>query len=210
MNVRNGRRDWVMAKLKSKAKGKLDHRDVKARGSLNSGEGIISAGVWGQLRPLDEKARKKIERWGDTLPDLVSPELAGRFEAAYEALGAKVTAGDVVGTNQIVSRLMRAWDVLEEQAEAAGHKPLPPDAYCIDLNGQIVCIAITGVLELRRKHPEWTVYAFEDAARIIRHDWSERFLKDAFKAFPEARVTKVTREPTVPVKWDLGGDEIPF
>jgi hypothetical protein len=73
-----------------------------------------------------------------------------------------------------------------------------------------VCIAVSGVLELRNKHPEWTVYSFEDAARILRHDWSETFLRDAFKAFPEARVTKVTREPTVPVNWDLGGDEIPF
>ena len=31
-------------------------------------------------------AREMTERWGDTLPSLVTPELAGKFEAAYEAL----------------------------------------------------------------------------------------------------------------------------
>ena len=78
-----------------------NHRDAKASGTLGSDGIKISAGVWGQLRPLDEKARGKIERWGDTLPDLVSPDLAGRFEAAYEALWEKVQENDVVSVNQI-------------------------------------------------------------------------------------------------------------
>ena len=67
-------------------KARVNYREQKAKGTLNEEGTKISAGVWGQLRPLDEKAREKIAKWGDTLPDLVAPDLAGRFEAAYEAL----------------------------------------------------------------------------------------------------------------------------
>ena len=200
-----------MAKTKAEAKRRPTHKEIKAKGSFSTeGEAkVVSAGVWGQLRPLDEKARAKTERWGDTLPDLVSPELAGRFEAAYEALYEKVYANDVVGTNQIATQLMRAWDVLESEAIAAGHQPLLPDGFCVNLGGHVTCFAASGVSELRRKHPDWVVYAFEDAARLLKHDWTEKFAAEAFKAFPEASVTRVKR-PDEPVNYDLGGDEIPF
>ena len=200
-----------MAKVKAAAKKRPTHKELKAKGSFSTeGEAkVISAGVWGQLRPLDEKAKAKTERWGDTLPDLVSPELAGRFEAAYDALYEKVYANDVVGTNQIATQLMRAWDVLESEAIAAGHQPLLPDGFCVNLGGHVTCFAASGVSELRRKHPEWVVYAFEDAARLLKHDWTEKFTAEAFKAFPEASVTRVKR-PDEPVNFDLGGDEIPF
>jgi hypothetical protein len=200
-----------MAKGKAGAKKRPTHKEIKDKGSFSTeGEAqVISAGVWGQLRPLDEKARVKTERWGDTLPDLVSPELAGRFEAAYEALYEKVYANDVVGTNQIASQLMRAWDVLESEAIAAGHQPLLPDGFCVNLGGHVTCFAASGVSELRKKHPDWVVYAFEDAARLLRHDWTEKFVAEAFKAFPEASVTRVKR-PDEPVNYDLGGDDIPF
>jgi hypothetical protein len=197
-----------MAKRAVKAKGRVNYKDVKAKGTLGDEGSRISAGVWGQLRPLDEKAREKVERWGDTLPDLVSPELAGRFEAAYEALVEKVNADDTVAVHQIAAQLMRAWDVLEEQAEAGGHKPLPVDAYAVDIGGRIVCFAKSGQVELRRQHPEWIVYGFEDAARLLCHDFSKTFVEEAFKAFPEASVSRVKRD--VEVDWDLGGDEIPF
>ena len=87
-------------------------RDVLGR---PTGEDIpIKAEVIGQLKPLDRIAREKVDKWGDTLPTFVPPEMAGRFEAAYEALGYAVEANDVMATNQIAGQLMRAWDVLEK------------------------------------------------------------------------------------------------
>ena len=188
----------------------VNHREVKARGTLNSEETKISAGVWGQLRPLDGKAKEKIAKWGDTLPDLVAPDLAGRFEAAYEALKERVDADDVVGVNQIATQLMRAWDVLEKAAQDAGHKPLPPHAYCVEIDGDIVCFALHGWAELRKKYPSWIVYSFEDAARVIRFDWTETFLNNAFNAFPNAKVTRMVRDGDDRINWDLGGDDIPW
>jgi hypothetical protein len=196
-------------------KQRVSAREIKAKnfaGSLSSDGGEvykIPASIWGQLEPLDRKAREKVERWGDTLPTLVAPDLAGRFEAAYEALRKFVDEGNVVKVHEVAAQLIRAWDVLEDAAVRAGHQPLPPHAYAIELEeGQIVCVALEGAPALRVKHPNWTVYSFEDAARVLRHDWTEKFMAEAFNAFPNAKVTKVVRNGEI-VDWDLG-DEIPW
>ena len=193
-------------------KGNAKQRGRDAAGHVKPGEEafVISAGVWGQLAPLDRKAKEKIAKWGDTLPSLVAPELAGRFEAAYERLRELVDAQDIAGVNKLVGQLLRAWDVLEEAAEGAGHKPLPPHAYCVEIDGGITCFALHGWSDLRKKHPDWCVYSFEDAARILRFDWTERLLNEAYSAFPDAKVTRMVRDGDDRVNWDLGGDEIPW
>ena len=193
-------------------KGNAKQRGRDAAGHVKPGEDafVISAGVWGQLAPLDRKAKEKIAKWGDALPSLVAPELAGRFEAAYERLRELVEAQDIAGVNKLVGQLLRAWDVLEEAAEGAGHKPLPPHAYCVEIDGGITCFALHGWAEIRKKYPDWCVYSFEDAARILRFDWTERFLNEAYSAFPDAKVTRVVREGDDRINWDLGGDEIPW
>ena len=193
-------------------KGNAKQRGRDAAGHVKPGEEafVISAGVWGQLAPLDRKAKEKIAKWGDTLPSLVAPELAGRFEAAYERLRELVDAQDISGVNKLVGQLLRAWDVLEEAAEGAGHKPLPPHAYCVEIDGGITCFALHGWADLRKKHPDWCVYSFEDAARILRFDWTERFLNEAYSAFPDAKVTRMVRDGDDRINWDLGGDEIPW
>lgn len=196
--------------VKKKRVRKPNAKDVKAKGTFEVGDRSepISAGVWGQLEPLDRVAREKTEKWGDTLPSLVSPELAGRFHGAYEALGKAIDASDVLKTHKLSGALMRAWDVLESEAMLAGHSPLPVDAYAVDLDGKIVCIAWTGVAELREKHKDWVVYSFEDAARILNASFASTFCEEAFKAFPEAKVTRVKAKEAT--DWGLGGDEIPW
>ena len=178
-----------------KNKGTFDHEGDKS---------IIPAAVWGQLAPLDKVMRDKQSKWGDSLPELVSPDLAGRFSGAYEALNAAVLERDVMKVNKLAGALIRAWDVLETEAKAAGHKPLPDDAFCVELEeGKFVCIAMTNVEDLRKRHPQWVVYSFEDAARVISASFTDAFLKKAFEAFPKAIVTRVRLND------DLD-DEIPF
>lgn len=187
---------------------------IKAKGTFLVGgrSKPISAGVWGQLEPLDRVAREKMARWGDTLPSLVSPDLAGRFRGAYEALGEAVDAEDVMKVHKLAAALMRAWSVLEDEAVAAGHEPLPNDAYCMELEeGRVTCIALHGAAELRRLHPKWAVYSFEDAARVLSANFATGFIEEAFKAFPDAKVARVDvgewKDPRVDKDID---DEIPF
>jgi len=184
-------------------------RDVL--GNVEDESKKISAHVWGQLAPLDEVARVKVEKWGDRLTSLVSPETAGKFEAAYEALKQAVKDNDVMRTHKLAGQLMKGWQVLEDEALSNGHKPLGGDAYCVEMEeGDIVCFALNEVSKIREQNPTWTVYSFEDAARVLREDFSSRFLDNAFNTFPNAKVTEVMRDGEMKCNWDLGGDEIPW
>ena len=172
-------------------------KQIASKGKFTVGERTepIPAAVWGQLEPLDRVAREMTERWGDTLPSLVTPELAGKFEAAYEALKQAVVDCDVVRTNKIATQLMAGWKRMEAEAEGAGHKPLSPHAWCVEMDGgQIVCFARQGCAELRKRYPEWVVYSFEDAACVLKQHFSEAFLRKAFETFPNAKVTRVVDE----------------
>jgi len=194
---------------KAKARG----RDAVGHIKPDEDKLVIKAAVWGQLEPLQKISEEKIRRWGDQLPKCVPPEMAGRFEAAYEALEAAVIENDVVKTHEIVGQLMRAWDVLEKTAIAAGHEPLKESAWCVQMDeGDVICIALHGHAELRQKFPHWTVYGIEDACRVLRADWTASFLDKAYDSFPNAKLTKVVYngEDKAPVNWDLGGDDIPW
>jgi hypothetical protein len=185
---------------------------IRNRGKFETGTPTkpISMQCIGQMMPLDKKARDMTKKWGDSLPELVSPDLAGRFEAAYDALRVKVEADDVVGVHAIVGQLMRAWDVLEAEALSNGHQPVGPHAYCIEIaSGHIVCIALHDAMGIRREHPEWTVYDMVDAAVVLANNFSSEFIEKTLQSFPEAKVTRVIGTANDTFNVDLG-DEIPF
>jgi len=203
----------VMKQRITVGKAKARGRDPVGHVKPDEDALVIKAAVWGQLEPLQRVANEKIKRWGDYLPKCVPPEMAGRFEAAYEALEAAVLDNNVVKTHEIAGQLMRAWDVLEKTAIAAGHEPLKESAWCVQMEeGDVICIALHGHAELRQKFPHWTVYGIEDACRILRADWTASFLDKAYDSFPNAKLTKVVYngEDKEPINWDLGGDDIPW
>ena len=200
--------------MRKKKRITLNEAERKGRDVLGRPEGgglIIKSEVLGQLKPLDRIAREKVNKWGDTLPTFVPPEMAGRFEAAYDALNDAVEANDVMTTNQIAGQLMRAWDVLEKTALEAGHKPPAEDCYCIELDGErIVCIASKNAHVLREKYKHWIVYSFEDVARILSNDFTAKFLEAAYDSFPKAKITTVIRDGVdQSINWEIG-DEIPW
>ena len=201
--------------MATKVSGKAKPKYTKARkdkGTFETGNQSkpISRQVDGQLAPLDRKAREKTLKWGDTLPSLVSPELAGRFEAAYHALRVKIEADDVVAVHQIATQLIRAWDVLEAEAEANGHQPVGRHAYCIEIaSGNIVCIALHDAVGIRREHPEWLVYDMVDAAIVLGNNFSSEFIEKTLAQFPEAKVTRCIGPASSTFDVELG-DEIPF
>ena len=200
--------------MRKKKKITLNEAERKGRDVLGRPEGgglIIKSEVLGQLKPLDRIAREKVNKWGDTLPTFVPPEMAGRFEAAYDALTDAVEANDVMTTNQIAGQLMRAWDVLEKTALEAGHKPPAEDCYCVELDGErIVCIASKNAHVLREKYKHWIVYSFEDVARILSNDFTAKFLEAAYDSFPKAKITTVIRDGVdQSINWEIG-DEIPW
>ena len=190
-------------------KKRISAAKIKDRKSFDPRHGDqskpISAGLWGQLEPLDRKAREMERKWGDSLPSLVAPELAGRFRAAYEALERFVAEENIVATHEVAGQLMKAWDKLEQSALDAGHEPLPAHAYAVTMedSDKVVCFAMEGVAELRVKYPDWIVYSFEDAARIVRQEFTDTFLNDAFTSFPKAKITHIVdKGNTIPIMED--------
>lgn len=190
-------------RLGAKAQEALKH---KGTFRVDGETEVIPMAIIGQLEPLDRVAREKQAKWGDTLPSLVAPELAGRFRAAYDALDDAVTAKDVMAVNKIAGQLMRAWDVIERAAMDAGHLPPVAAGYAVDVEGVIVAFAISGVEEMRKQHPDWVVYPVEDAARLLRHQHNVVF-SEVYNAFPNARVVDVRQHGALEEVLD---DEIPF
>ena len=168
-----------------------------------------TAAVMGAVAPLDRKAREMQAKWGDRLKSLVSPPMALRFEQVYEELHEAMIAENAVKCAEIATRLIKAWDILEEAAIDAGHSPLPErGAFAVVLGeGRGQCVAICGpradVATVRRENPTWAVYSAEDAARIIAAA-SNEIVEAALRSFPNARITRISEQ-------DLGdGDDIPF
>ena len=168
-----------------------------------------TAAVSGAVAPLDRKAREMQAKWGDRLKSLVAPPMACRFAAVYEELHEAMLAENAVKCAEIATRLIKAWDILEEAAIDAGHSPLPErGAFAVVLGeGRGQCVAICGpradVATVRRENPTWAVYGAEDAARIIAAA-SNEIVDAALRSFPNARITRISEQ-------DLGGgDDIPF
>ena len=168
-----------------------------------------TAAVSGAVAPLDRKATEMQAKWGDRLRSLVAPPMALRFEQVYEELHEAMLAENAVKCAEIATRLIKAWDILEEAAIDAGHSPLPErGAFAVVLGeGRGQCVAICGpradVATVRRENPTWAVYSAEDAARIIAAA-SNEIVEAALRSFPSARITRISEQ-------DLGdGDEIPF
>ena len=192
-----------MANRKYTAQKIKDRKTFDATGEKSK---PIPASIWGQLEPLDKKAREKMLIWGDTLPSNVQPELAGMFRQAYENLGEAVEAEDVIKVNKIALELIKGWDVLERNAIKNGHEPLPKHCYAIEIDGDIICVAMSQAKELREKYPTWIVYDWEDVARIIKASNAAHFLKTAIESFPDAKIKNIT----VKGKTVYNEDEIPF
>ena len=187
-------------------------KHIRTKNTFKAGEAMepVPTQVWGLLEPLYKVARDKVAKWGNELPSLVTPALAAKFEAAYQALEKATLEKDEQRVEMIAMGLLKGWQRLEDEAMAAGHKPLPPHAYCVEMNDErIVCFALHGMLELRKKHPDWVVYSFEDAACIVSQHFSKEFIETAFDAFPTAKVTRVLGGDKGAIAEELE-DEIPW
>lgn len=174
------------------------------------------------LRVRDRTVLEYDARWGtDVLPTLVSAETAVRFARVRDRLDAQLKAADeavdVAAYNEAVDLAvntmaveMRGLAKLEEEALAAGRKPLDPGrVWALQLaDGTQAAIVQTDAdahaLRRAERAKGWAIYSIRELSHLL----SERALLgvlDAKKAFPEATVEAV--KPAV--DWRKG-DEVPF
>ena len=160
------------------------------------------------LAPFDRAVRETEIKWGiDRLPEIVSPESAAKWGSAVGKLNAAIDSGDVQEVTARVGVCLRGLAALDAEARAAGHKPIIPEAWEIDVDG-VTCAILKDDAAWPRyaeMRPGVRVYSLREVANALAaYGQTVAAVKDAF---PGARVTAV-RERTQLEK-ELG-DELPF
>lgn len=147
------------------------------------------------LGPFDTAARAMERRWGvNRLEGLVPPAMAAKYGFAIGHLNACIEAANPTDTAAAVANCVKGLAAMDREAEAAGHKPIPPEAQEIDVDGQLSAILWDA--------NQWPVYADlrpgirtytprEVANALAAYGPSVAAVKDAF---PGAEV-KAVRSP---------------
>ncbi len=158
--------------------------------------------------PFDEMARAMDRKWGvNRLPDLVSPEMNQRWAQAMINLNFAINSADPELTAARVAACLRGFAAMDREAEAAGHKPIPPAAQEIEVGGKLCAVLWDDA--------QWPAYM---ALRPGVRTYSPREVANALDAYggtvaaikdqwPGSQVTAV-RKPT-PLEEALD-DSIPF
>jgi hypothetical protein len=184
------------------------HRQKKHDRLMHSGASRAEVESDLATGPFDRVARDMDRKWGqDRLPALVSPETAMRWGTAMSNLNAALDANDPPLVVARVNACLRGFALMDAEATAAGHQPIPPQVQEIEIDGKLCAVLWDG--------NQWPVYAAlrpgvrtytprEVANALAAYGQTVAAVKDAF---PGAEV-KAVRKPT-PLEAELN-DEIPF
>ena len=160
------------------------------------------------LGPFDRVARDMNRKWGlDRLPDLVSPETAARWGTAMANLNAAIDAQDPAVVVARVNACLRGFAKMDEEATAAGHKPIVPEAWEFDMDGKTCAVLRDDAAwpAYQADRPGVRIYSLREVANALAaYGQTVAAIKDAF---PGSQVSAV-RKPT-PLEAELN-DEIPW
>lgn len=174
------------------------------------------------LKVRDRTVGEVDARWGtDVLQTLVSPETAAKFakvrnrldeaiDLANKSLDQQEVADAVDLAINTMAVEMRGMTKLEEEAKAAGRKPLDPGrcwAFKLVDGTQALLVQTADDARAAARSPRfkgWAIYSIPEIALIIS-DRSLLGVIDAKKAFPDAKLEAIKSD----VDWKRG-DEVPF
>lgn len=164
---------------------------------------LLNPGVTGEAlecsyaaAPFDRVAREAEAVWGiDRLPGLVVPEMAQRYGSALAKLNVAIASGDGAETAARAGVCIRGMAVMDASARAAGHTPLSPDVWEMDLDGKRIGIYRDGCdwQAVMAAHPGLTIYSLREVVIALRAaaDWAATIKA----SFPGAQVDAI-RQPT--------------
>jgi hypothetical protein len=174
---------------------------------------------------IDEADKAAVEcerRWGvGRLRLLVSVPMREKFDRQRYLLNQAIWHGDLEAVKREASRMVRAWNALDQTAEELGAAYVPGEVWETSFSdGTVVAVVRTSaeahkVIADGRKV---VVYSLEEVAKLLE---GSRLVNQVKAAFPGATVEKATRMPSDPLNafsdsraeldkaWDEG-DPIPF
>lgn len=160
--------------------------------------------------PFDRAVRQADATWGvDRLPGLVSTTTAERYGRAIAALNAAINSDDPAQTAAHAANCAKAIGVMEAEARAAGHEPMPPEIWDADIDGFRFCLIreTEDWITAEKVRPGVKVYTLREVAVALRHMQDNKFVSAVKDAFPGAEII-ATRQPTELER--ALEDEIPF
>jgi hypothetical protein len=184
------------------------HRHNKGDRLMHSGMKPEEVACDFALGPFDTAARDMERKWGvNRLEGLVSPDTAAKYGSAIGKFNAAMDANDPADVAARAAVCIRGMAAMDAEAATAGHQPIPPEAWEVEVDGQLCAILADGA--------QWPVYAAlrpgvrtytlrEVGNALAAYGQTVAAVKDAF---PGSEV-KAVRKPTK-LEAELN-DEIPF
>ncbi len=159
--------------------------------------------------PFDRVARDYERKWGiDRLPELAPPEMAAKFGKAVAHLNACLERGDVEAAKAAAENAVTGLHKMDAAATAAGHAPLVPEAWEVEIDGTTYAIlrdmASWPAYEAQR--PGVKFFSMREAILALLSVESPA-VAEARRQFPGAEIAAI-RKPT-PLEAELD-DTIPF
>jgi len=153
------------------------------------------------LRKLDDVTTRFECCWGvGRLPNLVGGELAQKWDRHWGKIEEAVLNSDLYSMPELVDGAIRGFDMLEDVALKAGHKPLDPTCWEIEVEGEKFAVYQTRADEMGAATEQGIrKLCLEELVRVYktRHEQVLEIVAPEIKALPKAF-------------FDKGGDPIPF
>ena len=182
-----------------KPKSSAARRAMAERGTFkpdgNSSYGKpYTAAVSAAVTPFNEQLKRAQIVWGQRLLKCVPPSYAASYAQLVADMDKAMMVDDAKTTAQIAGRLCKALAVMHKSAIDAGHKPDDRDIVTALVDGQVYAFVLRGDLGLiRREHPDWVVYAIEDAVYSMRGRLGE-IMQETARHFENVVIRDVRRE----------------
>ena len=99
----------------------------------------FSVAITKRLRELNNHIEAVRTEWGDMvrIHDLISTETALKFKKAEKLYKLALAKRDDAEMNKMIDMMYRAYDVIVNELEEYGYKPIEPHMRCFDWNGEI-------------------------------------------------------------------------
>lgn len=99
----------------------------------------FSVAITKRLRELNDHFEAVRIDWGDMvrIHDLISTETSLKFKKAEKLYRLALAKRDDAEMNKMIDMMYRAYDVIVNELEEFGYKPIEPHMRCFDWNGEI-------------------------------------------------------------------------
>ena len=162
------------------------------------------------LAPFDAAVREMDRKWGvDRLPELVSPETAQRFGSAMAKLNAAIDADDPEECLTRAKVVMRGFEAMDAEAEAAGAPKASPHVIEAEIDGWRFGILPDpqhwpAVAEAR---PDLTLFTMREIATLLRTAQMHHPMIEAAKKIGGAEIINI--KPRLDAAFWERGDDLP-